>query len=43
MPDSQFILWGMTYVIVKWTVGAWAVRRVKAALAERDPEPSDLG
>jgi hypothetical protein len=40
MPDPQFIFWGTTYVIVKWTIGAWAVRRVKAALAARTSSES---
>jgi hypothetical protein len=35
MPDPHFMLWGATYVILKWTFGAWAIRRVKAALTAR--------
>jgi hypothetical protein len=31
MPvDTTFILWASAYVILKWTAGVWAVRRVKA-------------
>ena len=33
--DVQFMLWGSAYVILKWTVGLWAVRHVKARIAER--------
>jgi hypothetical protein len=32
-PDTQFMIWGTGYVILKWTVGLWAVRRVKARIA----------
>ena len=35
--DVQFMLWGSAYVILKWTVGLWAVRRVKAYVAARPP------
>ena len=31
--DSQLMLWGSAYVILKWTVGVWAFRQVKAFLA----------
>ena len=31
--DSQFILWGSAYVLLKWTFGVWAFRRVKAYAA----------
>ena len=30
-PDPSFMLWGSAYVVLKWTVGVWAVRRVAAA------------
>ena len=30
-PDPGFMLWGSAYVILKWTVGLWAVRRVGSA------------
>jgi hypothetical protein len=36
MPvDTTFMLWGSAYVILKWTVGLWAVRRVKAYVSGR--------
>jgi hypothetical protein len=31
--DSQFMLWGSVYVLLKWTVGIWAFRLAKASLA----------
>jgi hypothetical protein len=30
-PDPSFMLWGSAYVVLKWTVGVWAVRRVAAS------------
>jgi hypothetical protein len=33
--DIQFMLWGSAYVLVKWTVGIWAIRRVKLSLTAR--------
>ena len=30
-PDPLFMLVGSTYVVLKWTAGLWAVRRVAAA------------
>jgi hypothetical protein len=32
-PD--FLLWGTAYVILKWTVGLWSVRRIKAHILDR--------
>jgi hypothetical protein len=26
--SPEFLFWGTVYVIMKWTVGLWAVRRV---------------
>ena len=28
-PDPAFLLWGSTYVVLKWTVGLWLVRRAR--------------
>ena len=36
--ELQVMMWGSAYVILKWTVGLWAVRRVKSYLANR-PHP----
>jgi len=33
--DSQLMLWGSAYVILKWTVGLWAFRQVKAHLTRQ--------
>jgi hypothetical protein len=33
--DVGFLLWGSAYVILKWTVGLWALRRVKTGLFNR--------
>jgi hypothetical protein len=33
--DTTFMLWGSVYVLLKWTVGLWAVRRVKAYVQQR--------
>jgi hypothetical protein len=33
--DTTFMIWGSAYVILKWTVGLWAVRRVKAYVTAR--------
>ena len=30
--DVQFMVFGMFYVAFKWTVGFWALRRVKASI-----------
>jgi hypothetical protein len=35
-PDTQFMLWGSAYVILKWTVGVWAFRQARAYIAGRD-------
>ena len=29
------MLWGSAYVIAKWTVGVWAIRRIRASVAAR--------
>jgi hypothetical protein len=29
-PDPLFLIWGSAYVLLKWTLGAWAIRRVRA-------------
>jgi hypothetical protein len=31
--DVQFVVFGVFYVAFKWTVGIWALRRVKASIA----------
>jgi len=36
--DSQFMLWGSAYVLLKWTVGVWVFRQAKAYVA-RQTEP----
>lgn len=28
-PDPTVLLWGSAYVILKWTVGLWALRKVR--------------
>lgn len=28
-PDPTFLFWGSVYVVLKWTVGLWAVRRAR--------------
>ena len=33
--DPQFLFWGTAYVVVKWTIGLWLVRRAKAYMAGR--------
>jgi hypothetical protein len=33
--DIQFLIWGTAYVVLKWTVGLWTFRRVKAYVAAR--------
>ena len=33
--DTQFMLWGSAYVILKWTVGVWAFRQAKAYLTRQ--------
>ena len=33
--DTAFLVWGSAYVVLKWTVGLWALRRVKAYLSRR--------
>ena len=38
--DSQFMLWGSAYVLLKWTVGVWAFRQVKAYVTRQSA--SDL-
>jgi hypothetical protein len=30
-----FLAWGLVYVILKWTLGIWIYRRVKARRAAR--------
>jgi hypothetical protein len=40
--DTGFIFWGSAYVIVKWTVGLWAFRRVTASSLGR-PSPAPKG
>ena len=30
LPDPTFLAWGSAYVVLKWTMGLWAVRRVRA-------------
>jgi hypothetical protein len=30
-PDPFFMIWASAYVVLKWTVGLWAVRRVASA------------
>jgi len=39
--DTQFMLWGTAYVILKWTVGVWAFRQAKAYVTRHDD--LDLG
>jgi hypothetical protein len=36
--DSQFMLWGSAYVLLKWTVGMWVFRQAKAYVT-RQAEP----
>jgi len=33
--DFGFMAWGSAYVILKWTVGLWTLRRVKIGLINR--------
>jgi len=40
--DTQFVLWGSAYVILKWTVGVWAFRQAKAYLTRHTREPYGL-
>jgi hypothetical protein len=35
VQQTNFILWGSAYVLLKWTVGVWALRRAKAYFANR--------
>jgi len=28
--DPSFLMWASAYVVVKWTVGVWLFRRVRA-------------
>jgi len=30
VTDPQFLLWGTAYMVLKWTVGLWTFRRVRA-------------
>ena len=30
--DFGFMVWGSAYVVLKWTVGLWTIRRVKYRL-----------
>ena len=32
LVDPVLMLWASVYVMLKWTVGVWALRRVKASL-----------
>jgi len=32
LVDPVLMLWASVYVMLKWTVGLWALRRVKASL-----------
>jgi hypothetical protein len=34
--DTQFMLWGSAYVILKWTVGVWVFRHAKAYVTRHD-------
>jgi hypothetical protein len=34
-PDPAFMLWASMYVALKWTIGVWAFRRVKAYVVNR--------
>ena len=29
LADPQFLIWGIAYLILKWTLGLWVVRRVR--------------
>ena len=33
--DFGFMVWGSAYVVLKWTVGLWTIRRVKIGLSNR--------
>ena len=33
--DFAFMVWGSAYVVLKWTVGLWTLRRVKVGFINR--------
>ena len=41
--DTQFLIWGTTYVVLKWTVGLWTYRRVRAYVAARRQLTAESG
>jgi hypothetical protein len=41
VTDPQFLLWASAYVLVKWTLGLWTVRRIALWLRTRSrPQPT---
>ena len=41
VTDPQFLLWASAYVLVKWTLGLWTVRRIAVWLRTRSrPQPT---
>lgn len=44
--DFGFMVWGSAYVVFKWTVGLWTIRRLKIGLMDRSAlrtEPMTIG
>ena len=41
--DSQFMLWGSAYVLLKWTVGVWVFRQAKAYMARQGESEIESG
>jgi len=33
--DFAFMVWGTAYVVLKWTVELWTLRRVKVGFSDR--------